>query len=176
MGLFGGFLGWEADDSRLVNSDQHLAAAGIAVQIEIRKLQYEHPNTYKITLSNPEETHQLIAISTGGGMIEVIEIDGAGVSMLGDYFETLIYTSDTSRVHQYLRDNCPYDFLEAKAGFVEVKAQAFLENTYIEELRNLEGVTGIKQLEPVLPVMSRKDLSVPFITCNEMLDYNKDRE
>ena len=35
MGLFGGLLGWEAHDERLVNAEQHLAAAGIAVRIEI---------------------------------------------------------------------------------------------------------------------------------------------
>ncbi len=176
MGLFGGFLGWEADDSRLVNSEQHLAAAGIAIQIEIRKLENQHPNTYKVTLSNPEETHQLTAISTGGGMIEVVEIDSADVSMLGDYYETLVYTSDTQKVYDYLKDNCEYDSLEIKPGFVQLKSQAFPERTYHEELKDFDGVTGIKQIEPVLPVMSRRDLSVPFITCEEMLKYNKDRE
>ena len=36
----------------------------------------------------------------------------------------------------------------------------------------MEGVSFIKQLQPVLPVMARKNLQVPFITCNEMLEYN----
>jgi L-serine dehydratase len=39
----------------------------------------------------------------------------------------------------------------------------------------MEGVLFIKQLHPVLPVMARKDLQVPFISCNEMLAYNKGR-
>ena len=80
MGLFGGFLGWEADDERLVNAEQHLAAAGIQIKIEIVEINADHPNTYKITLINPEETVQITAISTGGGMIEVISVDGAKVS------------------------------------------------------------------------------------------------
>lgn len=179
MGLFGGFLGWEADDDRLVNAEQHIGAAGIRVQIEIRNINAEHPNTYKITLTNPEETRRLTAISTGGGMIEVIEVDGAKVSMFGDYYETLVYTSDPQKIYRYLRDNCTYDSLEIRLGdspFVELKSQSFLESTYLEELRNFEEVASIKELKPVLPVLSRKDLTVPFITCAEMLDFNKDRK
>ena len=39
-----------------------------------------HPNTYRLTLRNAQEQHSLIAISTGGGMIEVIAVDGFKVS------------------------------------------------------------------------------------------------
>ena len=178
MGLFGGLLGWEAHDERLVNAEQHLAAAGIAVRIEIVKIHAEHPNTYKITLGNPNETRHLTAISTGGGMIEVVEIDGAKVAMFGDYFETLIYTTDAEKVSRYLKDNCIYDYIEIKTGdatFVEIKSQAFLDPVYLEEIRSFEEVMDIKQIEPVLPVRSRRDMSVPFITCSEMLAYNENR-
>ena len=77
MGLFGGFLGWEAYDERLPESDKHIVTAGINVTINIIDIGADHPNTYKITLRNDKETRKLTAISTGGGMIEVIEIDGA---------------------------------------------------------------------------------------------------
>ena len=42
-----------------------------------------------MTMTNSREKHILTAISTGGGIIEVIGIDGIGVSMAGDYYETL---------------------------------------------------------------------------------------
>ncbi len=83
MGLFGGFLGWEAYDERLKFAEQEVTGAGIDVTIKIVDIAADHPNTYKITLNNTRETRQLIAISTGGGMIEVIEIDGNKVSMQG---------------------------------------------------------------------------------------------
>ena len=76
MGLFGGFLGWEAFDERLPRSEKFLLEAGIDYSINIVALTEKHPNTYQITLSNDQETRQLTAISTGGGMIEVINIDG----------------------------------------------------------------------------------------------------
>ena len=80
MGLFGGLLGWDAADDRLPDSPAALAAAGVEVRIEIVDAQDPHPNTYRLTLRNARETHTLIAISTGGGMMEVVSIDGVPVS------------------------------------------------------------------------------------------------
>jgi len=176
MGLFGGFLGWEAHDERLPNSEKHIQAAGIEVIIEIIDIAATHPNTYKITLSNEFETRKLTAISTGGGMIEVIEIDGTTVSMNGDYFETIIYCSNQENLLQYLKNVVEYDDLlchNGFASFIEIKSQSFPDKTIINELFSLGEISAIKFLNPVLPVMARKNMQVPFITCNEMLQYNE---
>ncbi len=105
MGLFGGLLGWEAADERLVRSPQAIQEAGISVQIEIKDLGAKHPSTYKLTLKNSTEQHTLTAISTGGGMMEVVEIDGIELSLAGDYFETLVYVdSNGSEIVKRQRD------------------------------------------------------------------------
>ena len=116
MGLFGGFLGWDADDERLPQSDKHIVTAGINVTINITDIGADHPNTYKLTISNPKETRKLTAISTGGGMIEVTEIDGVAVSMAGDYFETLIYCSDPEKIISYIKASIPLDYIELQTG------------------------------------------------------------
>ncbi|HSF54833.1 MAG TPA: L-serine ammonia-lyase, iron-sulfur-dependent, subunit alpha [Algoriphagus sp.] len=178
MGLFGGFLGWEAYDERLVDSEMHIGAAGIQIKINIKDIQAEHPNTYQITLKNPWETHQVVAISTGGGMIEVIEIDGAKVSLAGDSFVTLIYTTDSQKVVHYFEQADLGDGLEIHAkdkNFIALKTQVFLDKTIIEEVKEIEGVSHVKQINPVLPVLTRKNTTVPFITCDEMYDYNRDK-
>lgn len=176
MGLFGGFLGWEAYDERLPESEKYLETAGIPVTISIVDLGATHPNLYQITLHNNKETRKLTAISTGGGMIEVIAIDGVTVSMSGDYFETLIYCDEPEHIMAFLKASAPFDELEFHTGaisFIEMKSQAFLDDAIYRELLEMEGVTCIKQLQPVLPVMARQHLQVPFITCNEMLAYNE---
>ncbi len=38
MGLFGGLLGWEADDERLPDSAQALRAAGISLEVRLAEL------------------------------------------------------------------------------------------------------------------------------------------
>lgn len=171
MGLFGGFLGWEADDDRLPESDRHLAEAGIDIEIRITDIEAAHPNTYKITHSNNAESHRLVAISTGGGMIEVIEIDGAAVSMAGDYFETLIYCSEPEKVSEELREQGVYGDITVHEGertFVEIKSRTA---TNTEAISALDGVQYIRSLAPVLPILARNDITVPFSNCSEMLEY-----
>ena len=178
MGLFGGFLGWEAYDERLPESEKYLATAGIHYKIEIVALEEKHPNTYQITLHNSSDTHQLIAISTGGGMIEVIQIDGNKVSMAGDYFETLIYCKNPEKLIPYLQSTIPFDEIISHKGthtFIEIKSQEAIAENILQEIQQLDDVLSIKCLHPVLPIKARKDLSVPFISCKEMMEYNKDK-
>ena len=179
MGLFGGFLGWEAHDERLVDSESHLRAARIAVKINIVDLGAEHPNTYRITLRNPWETHRVVALSTGGGMIEVIEIDGNAVSLAGDRYVTLIYTADPEIASQYLKRSAAVEGFETHSGeacFIVLATQAPLEEVILQELKQLRGVSSVKQLNPVLPILSAKDPRVPFITVEEMLAYNQGKD
>ncbi len=179
MGLFGGFLGWEADDERLPESEYHIAEAGIKVQFGIRDINAKHLNTYHITLSNPGETRTVTAISTGGGMIEIIAIDGIEVSMMGDFYETVIYCKTPDRILELINKEMSYDHLIVHDGnpfFIEIKAQHFPGELLHAQLAAMEDVMFIKKLSPVLPVLSRKNIKVPFTTCNEMLDYNRDKD
>ena len=180
MGLFGGFLGWHATDERLTESPRMIQAAGIRVNIEIVDFGAEHPNTYKLTLRNSTEQHTMTAISTGGGMIAVKEIDTVKVSMAGDYYETLIYSdSDGSKILKYLRENVDADEIILLSGagtqILEIKAQGFLEEKAVSELYSQYGIKGLKTISPVLTVLSRRGIKVPFISCEEMLQYNKGR-
>lgn len=180
MGLFGGLLGWEAADERLAESARAIREAGIRVQIEIKDIGAQHPNTYKLTLENSAEQHTLTAISTGGGMMEIVEIDGIAVSMAGDYFETLLYpNAGDEAIVKYLRETIEADEILLLRGadtrIIEIKAQNFLEDRLISALRAQYDIKHVKAIPPVLPVMSRKKISVPFITCEEMLQYNADK-
>ena len=177
MGLFGGLLGWDADDERLPNSAQALADAGIKLRIETVDVGDPHPNTYRLTLKNSRETHTLIAISTGGGMIEVIEIDGVPLRMDGGYHETLIWESgcDFSRIQNdsakaettFSEDEVIIHELADKQ-LTQVKAATFVPSVLLVPL----GPLSVKKLSPVLPVPSRKDLRVPFTSCAAMLAHD----
>lgn len=178
MGLFGGFLGWEAFDERLPESEKHLAEAGINYTIKIVELTEKHPNTYQITLSNDRETRRLTAISTGGGMIEVVNIDGNQLSMAGDYHETLVYCSDSDGIQAFVDGNIDYDqviFHDGENPCIQIKSQQRIPEAICHEILQMEKVQAVKSLNPVLPIKSRKNLKVPFITCNEMLSFNKDK-
>jgi L-serine dehydratase len=177
MGLFGGFLGWEATDERLTESAKALEQAGIKARIEIRKFRAPHPNTYKLILKNASERHEMTALSTGGGMIELIEIDGITVSIHGDCCETLIFLdSDGEEVVEFLSRRVDADEIRlcghGERDLVEIKGKRFIDTDTASELRSRYPVRSIKTLSPLLPVLSPKDIRVPFIACGEMLRFN----
>lgn len=177
MGLFGGLMGWDAADERLPGSPQALRDTGVRIAIETVDAGDPHPNTYRLTLHSPEETHTLRAISTGGGMMEVIDLDGFAVSMFGDCFETLLWVKGQgTAVIAALENRITADAIllhEADGRqLVEVKADRFVPDDILAEI---PGIVAIRRLHPVLPVMSRKDTSVPFGSCAEMLDYDAGR-
>jgi L-serine dehydratase len=173
MGLFGGLMGWDAADERLPGSMQVLADSGVNIRIETVDVGDPHPNTYRLTLKNTREQHTLRAISTGGGMMEVIDVDGFAVSMSGDCFETLIWVSgDGLALREKIAALVETDavLLHERAGvqMIEVKAQSLVSDALLEGLL-------VKRLRPVLPVMSRSTTRVPFGTCAEMLAHDAGR-
>jgi L-serine dehydratase len=180
MGLFGGLLGWDAADERLPGSPQALRDQGVRVRIETVDAGDPHPNTYRLTLRGKQERHSLIAISTGGGMMEVIRVDGFKVSMFGDCFETLLWMDGGGpAVVEKLGAlvNADKILLHELGGrhLVEVKAAAFVNDSILTGLRQTATIHAVKRLAPVLPVLSRKGMSVPFQTCEAMLRYDAGR-
>jgi L-serine dehydratase len=181
MGLFGGFLGWEAHDDRLPGYAERIAAAGIAVDIRYVSYGATHPNTYKLTLANERETHTMTAVSTGGGMIEVLEIDGSPVALAGDYHETLVYVASSASldgIRTRLAEEVDADEVQLGEGprpFLLLCTRDRLEDEIVESLGKSESVVAVRRLAPVLPVLSRRDLEVPFTTCEEMLAYDAGR-
>ncbi|MEI7729151.1 MAG: L-serine ammonia-lyase, iron-sulfur-dependent, subunit alpha [Verrucomicrobiota bacterium] len=180
MGLFGGLLGWDAADERLPNSPQALRDLGVQVRIETVDAGDPHPNTYRLTLRNGHEQHFVRAISTGGGMIEVLNVDGFKVSMFGDCFETLLWVrGEGHKLARELAALVPADAIlvhETEGEqMVEVKAGAFVSEQTMSRLNGAYVIRKIKRFSPVLPVLSRKTTSVPFTTCEEMLRHDQGR-
>jgi L-serine dehydratase len=173
MGLFAGLVGWDATDERLPDSEQDIRGNGIRVNIKTDDLHDPHPNTYHLTLSSETESHALKAISSGGGMIEVIGLDDFCLSMSGDYYETLVRLGGGSQTLL----PCPIEadhvlIHEGLDGLlIQIKGQRFIEDPEIFGWLGGEEIRYIKRLSPALPVLSRKDIRVPFSTCAEMLRH-----
>ena len=175
MGLFTGLMGWNITDDRMVNAVKHLEADGIDVEIAITDYGAIHPNTYKLTLTNDHESCCILAISIGGGIIEVIAIDDLKLSMYGDYSETLIW-SETPDLIGYLQELKEVDAVLAHKGIqgqvLQVKGQSFISRDMLPE--NID-VKAIKTLAPILPIGSSANTVLPFTICEEMVAYNRDK-
>lgn len=178
MGLFGGLLGMDCTDERLTSSDNHLQSAGIKVSIEIGNFEMTHPNTYRLILANEKESHLIEAISTGGGMIEVTEIDGFKLSIAGDSFETLLFTNTTADIVERLKKiGSPRPVLIEQDKHLCIRIRTYEKpgQSLINKLKEQFPEATIRQLAPVLPALSPENVTVPFSTCGRMMEFNLGR-
>ncbi len=155
MGLFTGLMGWPVTDERMANSRTYLEETGVSVDIRITDYGATHENTYKLTLASKDHTLCMLAISTGGGMIEVIEINGTKLSIFGDFYETLV-EGDAPDVEA--------DYILPRGGFTQIKSQ------------QPQDLPNARTMAPVLPIASRKDLTVPFCDTTSLLAYNQGKD
>lgn len=185
MGLFGGLLGWEADDPRLPDSAAAIRDAGVEVAIHTVDVGDPHPNTYRLTLCKGDHQRSLRAISTGGGMIELIAVDDLPLSAHGDYYETLLHVAaedggSADRLAQRLSQTIEQqaqgfepDGLVVRTGgseaILQLSSRDPAPEALLEAVVGSEGLTGIDRLAPVLPVRSRRGMQVPFTSAAELL-------
>jgi len=181
MGLFGGLLGWEADDARLPGSAAAVREAGIQVDFRVVDAGDPHPNTYRLTLRHEGNQHTLRALSTGGGMIEVIDIDGLQLSFHGDSHLTLIWLepgADADPARRLAEALAP-ESLTTHAGsdglVLEVRTVIPVPDAAAAGLRALPGTRAVTRLAAVLPVLTRRDTRVPFGSAAEMLAFDAGR-
>lgn len=177
IGLWGGLMGWDATNEHLAEADRALHSAGITTEVRIGEFGDIHPNTYRLTLKNDNESHKLVAISTGGGMIEVISIDDIPITMLGDQHETLIFLdrgniSVLTLLERFLADEKVK--FNSRAGFsiVQVKGAADAEKL-LAPLKGQAAHLMVRTIQPVMPVLAMEQATLPFLSCREMQEYNQ---
>ena len=83
--LVAGLLGYAPHDPRLPDSFEHAQAQGLTFNFEHIELADVHPNTARISLRGDSSNIELIASSTGGGVIVVSSINGSAVNISAGY-------------------------------------------------------------------------------------------
>ncbi|MDF1573978.1 MAG: L-serine ammonia-lyase, iron-sulfur-dependent, subunit alpha [Bacteroidales bacterium] len=141
MGIKGGLLGFEADDERLRDPDPYLAEAGIDLSFRVTDTGFGLPNLYLVHMQQGGLKMEVVALSTGGGMIEIIRINQVPVSIKGDRQVELWF---------------------AESGKLLLQGPP------------PEGAAK-RVIAPVLPLASFDPIGVPFSTCQEMMQYNAER-
>ncbi len=176
LGLYSGILGWEPHDARLPTYPQALEKAGIEVVVNYVSYGAPHPNFYRLEIMGESGTsYYLDAISTGGGMIELQAIDGIPLGGVGDLHSTLFWLDHQPNSEEYTESN----FAEQSesvtwlpgqdaGGLLRFDSRGIPADEDVAQLGVLMGATRHRVLHAVLPILSRKNLSVPFARCGEM--------
>jgi L-serine dehydratase len=176
MGMTGGILGFEADDPQLLNLEKHLENSGIEIRFEVIRTGKSVPNLYQVELRNQHEVVKVEAVSTGGGMIRLIELNGTAVSMEGDCHETLVWSKDL-KVLQEISETEEW----AEKALLHRGAESLLElrssqppdTAWITKISILPEVLRLRLIEPVLPILATGKDKVPFNSCREMIEYQE---
>ena len=180
IGLVGGLLGMETTDHELLNALDIARGKGIDIGFQIIDYKATHPNTYRITAAGETgEEFCFLFVSTGGGMIELQSINSIPVKIAGDFHESLLFfeTTDPELIEEYknkiekLMTDLDYcldstgenmSLINLKTGY---RLPAFLIKALQVSIKQVKTV----QLEPVLPVPSRKNCVVPYSSAEKLL-------
>jgi len=85
LGLATGLLGMDILDPQMIDALEIAKKSGVDITFHITDYPANHPNTYKCTLADVNgEQITAAAVSTGGGMIKMIDLMGFPVDILGD--------------------------------------------------------------------------------------------
>lgn len=183
-GLAGGLLGWEPEDTRMVNALAEAEDRGLHITFSITDFDAVHPNTVKLELTDVNNIKTYItAISVGGGMVEITEFNGYDISICGDFYELIIlcdfaeanYVDNILEILKYNNIEPQYVKVSEKSQktLINIKLSVKLSCEILEKIRELISVEYVKLITPVLPILSRKDCSVPFNSGDEILKFAK---
>ncbi|MFM7320616.1 MAG: L-serine ammonia-lyase, iron-sulfur-dependent, subunit alpha [Armatimonadota bacterium] len=176
MGLFGGLMGWDADDARLPEGAAALGSAGIAVEFVEAALGDPHPNTYRLAFGPERDRRSLVAISTGGGMIEVIEIDGFPVRLHGDR-RTMVVRCAPAAARAIADRVAAWEPTSVDRGDASLVCVPGIDDSECgAALADIDGLRDVRTLERVLPVATVPGAVVPFRTCAEMEAWVRGRD
>jgi len=182
IGLAAGLLGLKPDDKTIPISLEKARGENIAIEFKITDFIADHPNTIKIMLADQEgKKIHLEVISVGGGLIEIKKIEEFSLSICGDFYETLLFYSRITCkeaekiVEQIKKEIKGIAYIDLsknnKQGIINLKTSSKLTPSKILWLQNLKNILYIRQLDPVMPVVSVKDCCIPYNTASKMLSY-----
>lgn len=172
LGLYSGILGWTPDDLRLPTYEQALKDKDIKIDLHYESYNAPHPNFYRLEAHGISGTvYRFDAISTGGGMIETISIDDIPFTSAGDYHHLLIWTTDAPEISPDL----PAEIVsthqsEEGSHILNLSLRVEPSQATMEALAAQFSASRVRHLPPVLPILARKNIKVPFSRAGEMLE------
>ncbi len=178
IGLAAGLLGWEITHPELPAALKMAEEGGLSLEFRITPFEADHPNTYRIRLEGKNGgSVSLTAISHGGGIVEIKSIGDFQIGVRGDFYEVLLFLSADTSPDDYNPEIHPLSTVEQVTALssggrnlIRVQLSAPPDPDWLLSMRKIASVEKVIVLDPVMPVLSSKDISVPFRTASELLN------
>ena len=94
-GFAGGLLGYTTESPELKDSLEEMVRRKIPIEFKTADIGRTHPNAAELFITGVDGSSvTALTHSTGGGMFEIVKVDGFDVSINGSAKKTLVFCSD----------------------------------------------------------------------------------
>ncbi|GAB5521430.1 MAG: L-serine ammonia-lyase, iron-sulfur-dependent, subunit alpha [Rhodothermales bacterium] len=175
LGMDGGLLGIDITDEQIIDGRAIAAARQIEITYQVSRFPTDHANTVRLTLTGELGARLvLVAVSLGGGMCEIRLFNGRRVSLFGGYYEWLGTLSQALSMPQQARLEAtlsphPASVAQVQDKLLHVRSPEPLSNEVLAVLEQVDGFTSSVTCVPVLPIISGREGTFPFITYQDMI-------
>lgn len=185
-GFAAGLMGWDPDDSRLPESLDIAAQNGLQVSFHVGNYPalINHPNTVRIKLIyNSVLIRDVVGVSTGGGMIEITEIDGFKVCLTGGFYNFLVFTKELDnqaleifrrQLHSLFNDKITITTTgDGPLYLIIIKNFRQFSKESIDYIKSLPHTQDVIFTEPILPVSIDPFKVSRLKTAAEIIEYGE---
>lgn len=177
MGINGGLLGIKITDNQMKHTQLLAEENGIIIKYEISSFHTHHPNTIRLSLEGIKgKKIQVIAVSLGGGAFEIQRINGIELSICGDYYELLSWSSKSKSLPNSIKDIFPKEktliqLTGENKSLINLKFSKEIDDLFILQLEKTQYFDEVIVIPPVLPVVSGNETKLPFTSISSLLEY-----
>jgi L-serine dehydratase len=177
MGIDGGLLGLGITDERMKDTESYARQKGIAIDYQVNSFPTNHANTVRLTLWGiSQKKIQIVAVSTGGGSFKIQSVDGFDVDIVGDLFVIILSIKGKPDISTELKTIIPSDiefiFQQKKDSVLyEFKSSFPFPEDLIVQLQNHKKINDIAVIDPIMPIISGKQIEIPFTSVQSLVEY-----
>jgi L-serine dehydratase len=147
--IIAGLLDFKTDDKRIKEAFDHAAERGLKYIFKsVGNASTMHPNTIKLNLKAGERTVEVIGQSRGGGVINIVEVDGFTASFSATLHTLIIDASDVRGSIAFIASVLAHDDCNIATMNVSRKGRNELARQFIEMDSGIKPITleYLKQL------------------------------
>lgn len=159
-GFVAGLLGIRVDEDDNLRAFQIAKERGVDISFVVTPQENKHPNYAKVSLFADGDSVEIGTVSTGGGMLELVSIDGFPINICGD------------RWYAFVKNPAS---LPAFGNVAERNGEKLLiVESFVSTFPDLPAGEWVRRCVPILPVPALPEYHLPFRTYREALAYSKE--
>lgn len=157
VAIIGGILDFDTFDQRIPHSLEIAKREGMEVTFIPEDAVSDHPNTTRITLSDEQDTLEIVGVSIGGGKIEITELNGFVLKLSGMHPAILVVHNDkygtiaavTAILMKY-RINIGHMEVArkdvGKSALMVIEVDHNIDDSVMEEIQSLPNIVQVTRM------------------------------